>query len=130
MNMQDFIASNSITAEAKSVDHNPNMADSADMDHWRVTLRRPGHKMTVYFSMGRGHNGKSPKAADVLDCLASDSSSIENAKDFADWCSDYGYDTDSRSAHRTFTVCRRQAERLKKFIGDRYQELLWETERL
>jgi hypothetical protein len=126
----DFIADHNITADAVPTDHNPNMDDSATMDHWRVTLRRPGKKMTVYFSMGSGHNGKAPEAADVLDCLASDASSVDNARDFADWASDYGYDTDSRKAHKTYTVCKRQAERLKKFLGESYDAILFETERL
>lgn len=143
MNLQDFIASNGITAEVKPVDTNPHLDDDRNpMDHWRVTLRRPGHKMTVYFSMGRGHNGKMPEAADVLDCLASDSASIANAQSawadapaprdpFTDWCSEYGYDTDSRKAYRTFKVCQRQADRLSKFLGsEAYEQLLWETERL
>lgn len=128
--LADFINAHHITADAQHADSNPNMDGSENMDHWRVTLRRPGRKMTVYFSMGRGHNGKAPKADDVLDCLASDAAGVENAQSFEDWASEYGYDADSRKAHRTYTICKRQAERLRKFVGDEYQALLFETERL
>jgi hypothetical protein len=129
--LDDFIASAFITATATPTDRNPNMNDGETMAHWRVTLRRPGnHKMTVYFSMGSGHHGKAPEAADVLDCLASDAAGIENAQSFEDWCGEYGYDTDSRKAFRTFNVCKREAERLRKFLDTGYERLLWNTERL
>jgi hypothetical protein len=131
MNMSEFIKAHGITATAESTDRNPSMDSDTPMDHWRVRLQRPGKRMTVYFSMGSGHHGKAPEVADVLDCIASDSAGIENAQSFEDWASDYGYDTDSRKAHRTFKVIERQAQRLEKFIGaDEYQALLFDTERL
>lgn len=72
-----------------------------------------------------------PDLASVLDCLASDASGIENARDFEDWASDYGYDTDSRSAEQTYNTCRGQARALLKLLGrEAYEVLLWETERL
>ena len=131
--IRDFIEGIGITATAVRTDRNPHMQyGSGYMDHWRVTLRRPDteQRLTVYFSMGSGHHGKEPDAAGVLDCLASDSAGIENARDFEDWCSDYGYDTDSRKAHKTWTACQRQADHLKAFMGTQYQALLFETERL
>jgi hypothetical protein len=130
--MTEFIAQHGITATAERAERNPNMDDDKHpMDHWRVRLARPGKRLTVYFSMGTGHHGKAPEAADVLDCLASDAAGFENARSFEEWCDEYGYDTDSRKAHRTFKVIERQAQRLEKFIGaDEYQALLFDTERL
>jgi hypothetical protein len=128
----EFIARHDITASCSPTDHNPNMDGGEKMDHWRVVLARPGARLTVYFSMGTGHHGKPPEPASVLDCLASDAASIENAPDFREWCAEFGYDTDSRKAHRTFKICQRQAQRLKNFLGDpaEYQRLLFETDRL
>lgn len=131
LSLAGFIRNHQITATSRRVDTNPTAPDWTDADHWRVELRRPGRKMTVYFSMGYAHKGKPPEVADVLDCLASDSAGIEQARDFADWCAEYGYDTDSRKAHRTFKVCERQAARLHKFLSDdAYNQLLYRTERL
>ena len=130
----DRITEHAISATAEPADRNPNMEEDGKypMDHWRVTLRRAGRKMTVYFSMGQAHNGKAPKAAEVLNCLALDSAGIENAGDFDGWCRGYGYDTDSRKAHRTYAACQRQAQRLRQFIGsdEAYQALLFDTESL
>jgi hypothetical protein len=74
--------------------------------------------------MGSGHKGKQPTVADVLDCLASDSAGVENADSFEGWCSEYGYDTDSRKALATYKQCEKQADRLKSLVGAAYETLL------
>lgn len=128
MNTRDFVAKHNITAEAERVDCNPNMDDSAEMDNWRVLLRCGSKRMSVYYSMGKGHNGAAPEAADVLDCLASDGIAPDTS--FEDWCGDFGYDTDSRKAHRTYTICKRQDARLWKLLGADLYDALQRAERL
>jgi hypothetical protein len=131
MNINEFAKSAGLTMTAVPTDHNPSMEDGATMDHWRCTIRAGHSRMSLVFSMGSGHNGKRPELADVLYCLASDASGYENARDFADWCSEYGYDTDSRRAERTFRAVERQAKRLRSVLGESaYNTLLWDTERL
>ncbi len=106
------------------------MDDSARMDHWRVTLRHAGRRMTLTFSQGYGHNGAAPKVADVLDCLSSDASSVIS-ESFEDFAATMGYDTDSRKALRTYNVCKRQADKLQRMLGaDLFTVLLYNTERL
>ena len=130
MNVKQFCNKHKIKARADWADANPHMADSQNMNHFKVTLRHDGRQMTLYFSQGYGISGE-PTAADVLNCLASDSSSVENARSFEDWASDLGFDPDSRKAEKIFKVCEKQAERLKKFLGeDLYKILLWDVEGL
>ena len=81
-----------------------------------------------------------PTLADVLDCLASDANGYEDAKHvgchencnpFYNWAREYGYDPDSRKAEKMFRTIKRQAEQLKRTLGqDAYEELLYNTERL
>jgi hypothetical protein len=128
-----FINRNRITASVEWADNNPNMEADKEWNrgasHWKITLRCRGRQMTTYFSQGSAISGL-PTAADLLDCLASDSSGIENARSFEDWCSEYGYDTDSRKAEKTFKVCERQAQKLKTFLpSGEYEMLLWHVER-
>lgn len=130
VSIAQFVKDYRISMTADRVDSNPNMPESDNMDHWKVVLRRPGHTLTTYFSMGYGHKGAEPKAADVLDCLASDASSIENANGFEDWAADFGYDTDSRKAEKTYKACEHIAKRLRNFLGEAYDTLLYNTERL
>jgi hypothetical protein len=147
--IEDFITRNGITITSVYADRNPAMEGSANMDNYKVTLKRSAavprvgvsgidlltHKrivarLTVTFSKGMGHHGAEPTADEVLDCLASDAAGIENAQSFEDWCSEYGYDTDSRKAEKTFKACEHSARRLKAFLGDDlYDQLLWHTER-
>lgn len=129
--LAEFITEQGITATSTPQDANTNMADEdRDMHHYLVTLRRGDCEMKTPFSMGRGLKGAAPTAEDVLSCLASDSAGVENAEgNFEEWCSEYGLDSDSRKAERTFHTCESLAEELKAFLGEEaYEELLWETE--
>jgi len=131
MTLKSFISRNRIKAESVMVDSNPHMTGYGlqNMNHYKVTLRRKGRQLTVFFSMGPALC-REPSAEDVLDCLASESSYVENAQGFEDWASELGYDTDSRKAERTYNICCTQAGKLKRFLGeDLYKQLLWEVER-
>jgi hypothetical protein len=129
MTIQAFIKSAGIRMSAERTDRNPSMDDSARMDHWRVTLRCGRSRMSTVFSMGYGRNGAEPKLSEVLDCLASDAASFDNAQSFEDWASDYGYDTDSRKAERTYLAVQKGAVKLRKFLGDSAYETLMTAER-
>lgn len=100
--------------------------------HVCESRKRGAARMTLYFSKGMGHSGAEPRADEVLSCLALDAAGIEDASgDFDAWCSEYGYDTDSRKAEKIFKTCEHQAARLKNFLGDDlYDQLLWHTEAL
>ena len=87
--------------------------------------------MTVLYSMGSAHK-KNPSAADVLDNIASDVTGYENARNFTDWASDYGYDTDSIKAKHTYNTIGEQVGKLKMLLNNEqlYHDLLFNTERL
>lgn len=128
--IKQFVASHGLKLTSEWAATNPYMDGAADMDNWKCLIRAGHRQMTVYFSKGVGHHGKEPDIYEVLDCLASDAAGIENARDFDDWCSEYGYDTDSRKAERIYHTCQRQAASLRRLLGDdAYQALLWDTER-
>ena len=112
-------------------DCNPNMPDWQDADHWRCRFKRDGHSMTVHYSQGYGHETRAPEGNDVLDCIASDACTVENALTFEDFCDELGYDTNSRRAERTHKFCLATRKRLLQFLGqDAYDELLYNVERL
>lgn len=119
-----FLASNHVKFKAAHADHNPNMADSENMDHWRVVFKLNRRTLTTYFSMGYGHNGKEPVAGDVIGCLVSDARGADYCRSFEDWCGDYGYDPDSRKAERIFKACERTSKELKRFFADKFDDLL------
>jgi hypothetical protein len=98
---------------------------------WRVTLLYKGRSFKTEFKCGIGHrapdkwyNGvkypgkpKPPDAADVLSCLCLDATSADRVT-FEDWCSDFGYDTDSRKAEKIYLACVETNAKLHAFLGE------------
>lgn len=58
-----------------------------------------------------------PELRDVLYSLASDASVIDSGS-FEEWASEYGYDTDSRTAEHTYRACLKTALELRAMIGE------------
>lgn len=137
MTIEQFIAKHGVTAKIKPTTINPFVANdewAQSASHWSVWLHSGRERMHTYYSMGSAHT-EPPKLADVLDSLASDAASFPldwgTEEAFAEWCSDYGYDTDSRKAYNTFRVIAAQTERMKRVFGAAgLNELCCETERL
>jgi len=115
---------------AERVASNPHMADMpAGSTHWRCKFTHSSRRLTVRFSMGPALTGE-PIASAVLDCLASDAAGVANAQGFEEWASEYGYDSDSRTAEKIYRTIEGQARRLEGFLGSElYARLLWQTER-
>lgn len=109
---------------ATPVDHNPNMEEAhSSQHHWRCTLRYQGRRMVVVFTMGAALTHE-PTVREVMNCLFLDSMGYDsNAGRFEDWCSDYGYDTDSRKAERTFRAIERQSKALRRMCGEDFDHL-------
>lgn len=128
VSIEEFIQAHRIRMSAEQVDRNPQM-DDFEGDHWKCVLRVGTSRMTVHFSKGYGHHGAEPQVSEVLDCLASDATSFENARSFEEWARDYGYNTDSRKAEKTYRAVEKQATALRRLLGDSYETLLWNTER-
>jgi len=131
--LDQFIKEQQLEMSVLPVKRNPHMSEQLPRNfECTITVVGGGYHepMTVYFSQGSAHK-KKPTLAEVLDCLASDASGIENARSFEDWANEYGYDTDSRKAEKTYRICQVQAEDLRNLLGrDAYKTLLYHTERL
>lgn len=55
-----------------------------------------------------------PTMVGVLYCLVQDASAVVNGELFEDFCGEFGYDTDSRSAEKAFLACRDTYHALKR----------------
>ena len=131
--LEQFITEQQLEMSVRPVKRNPHMDVQMPRNFkCTITMVGRGHHepMTVYFSQGSAHK-KSPTLAEVLNCLASDASGVDNARSFEEWASEYGYDLDSRKAERTYQICKKQAQDLKALLGqDAYNQLLYSTEGL
>lgn len=92
-------------------------------DDWAVVLKYQGRSMSTEFHTGVGlrKNNKPvpPKVPDVLYCLLMDSSALDLT--FEEWCSEMGYDTDSRKAEKIYNLCVENAIKVKRLLGKDFQ---------
>ena len=131
--LDQFITEQQLVMSVRPIKRNPHIQEQMPRN-FECTIEFEGRgyhePLTVYFSQGSAHK-KPPTLAEVLDCLASDASGVDNAQSFEAWASEYGYDTDSRKAEKTYNICVQQAQELKILLGqDAYNQLLNGTERL
>jgi len=119
---------------AELTDRNPSLSVDDDWartaTHWKCVIRKGRARMTVHFSQGSAV-AREPTLEDILDSLGSEAGGYLNARGFEDWAGEYGYDTDSRSAERTYRAIGSQVDDLRRLLGeDALQELAFNTERL
>src|SRR5262245_25544323 len=93
--VDEFIQAHGLSIIVERTHSNPHLENERHMDHWRCILRNGSRRFTLVFSKGLGHHGKPAELPEVLDCVASDASSVDNSDGFESWCGDFGYDTDS-----------------------------------
>ena len=134
MTITQLIKDQKITFQIDEMMSNPNMDDTEGWNgagrHYRYIIRRGKRGMTIPFSRGPGLTD-SPALEECLDCLASDAVSVRNARGFIDWCGEYGFDTDSRKAEKTYRICKRQTDKLERLLGPEiFEVLLYSCERL
>jgi hypothetical protein len=105
--------------------------DDRPMHHYRVTLTYRDRELHVDFRTGTGieaparpgvaHRGVGPSAADVISCLCSDAQTAEDCTDFANFCSEFGYEFKSaaeiRAAERAYRGCVEIAPKIRALLG-------------
>lgn len=75
-----------------------------------------GHRLEFYESNGRpGFIRKIPNPLLVLSCIRSDN---PNGESFEDWASNFGFDTDSRTALKTYLACQEQTDKFRQTFPD------------
>lgn len=100
-------------------------------DRYRVTIKRKVWTHTRLDSHGEvrpnsvsfdfwnsyrdSGEGKTPTVYDVLSCISGD---VYCADTFEDFCSEFGYDIDSRKAEQTYRRCKILASKLSRFFTD------------
>jgi len=94
-------------------------------DRWRITLQARGKQIGFDFwnSFNDSQSGKDPTAYDALACISSD---VHCPETFEEFCGDYGYDTDSRKAEKTFQRVSAFSRKLRSFFTDDEIEALSE----
>lgn len=120
---------------------------------WSVTMVRNGvvrDKRVIEYRMGLGHEqtkcgkrrtdlryntlpcdhvrchnaGWQPVPPTLYEVLCSLKADVTHGATFSDWCSDFGYDTDSIKARELYFACQRSEEDSRKFFGADWTTIL------
>lgn len=89
---------------------------------WKIQLRYKGRKMTIDFFTGPAL-GEPRDVSEIMDCVLSDSQAGE--MDFSEFCSEFGYDEDSRMAEKTWKDCQKISGKVNHFLSDDYETFLY-----
>ena len=82
----------------------------------RLTRGRKQYTFTFGQSIAAG--GEEPDMYSILSCLTK-----HDPETFENFCSDYGYDTDSRTAERTYKAVCREWAAVERLFADCIEEL-------
>lgn len=120
----DFLASTGTKFTAKYKDHGyhfPN--DDRRRDIYNCVLKNKSHRFSFTFGQSlKDSDGNTPPTA--YDILAG----ITKAEvgDFEDFCRDFGYDSDSRTAHVVYKAVLREWKNVEKLFTPKQLESLQE----
>ena len=125
---EQFLTSNEIKFRATLSDTKaPAWGDNGKHGHhYRVTLSKPAARLTFDFwgSIADAEKGiQTVSAYSVLACISGGAYTPET---FADFCGEYGYESDSIKALQTFRRCSAFAKRLRAFFTEAELEQLQE----
>ena len=120
----DFLAKHNIQFSAKLANTKlPTWkeSDTRKNNHFVVTLKsttlaRAENKASLDFFDSENNFRDGKKELDAYSVLACISSDINCPDTLADFCSEYGYDEDSRKVEKTFRACVKQSNKLRKFF--------------
>ena len=94
----DFLNATSTSFHATFKKHDFYFDDDKEQrDIYRITLKNKLHTYRFNFGQSINNIGIAPRPYDVLSCLQK-----YEVGTFQDFCSDFGYDTDSRKAYKTY----------------------------
>lgn len=86
-----------------------------------ITTKRGAYTFPFWDSVHAKEKGETPTAYSVLACL-----DYDNSADFADFCDNYGYDTDSISALQTYEAVREQSKEIARIFTSKQLRALAE----
>lgn len=83
-----------------------------------VTLKKGRRQMTIQFGQSLAAGAEEPSEYDVLACITK-----YDPGSFEDFCGEFGYDTDSRRAERTWKAVSREWRQVERVFGGVLDEL-------
>lgn len=118
----DFLAATNTTYTAEVMEHRKYWpSDKETRDVYKCTLTKGNRFISSEFGQSIASKGNAPTAYDFLACIVD-----SNPGTFDDFCGDFGYDSDSRSAFDTYQKVVEQWLEVSSFYSESELELLRE----
>lgn len=118
----DFLKATNTTFTSTYKTHDKFFIDDKDYrDIYIIVLKNSSHRYRFTFGQSIANAGQNPTAYNVLACLTKyDVGTFEN------FCSEFGYDTDSRKAYKTYKAVLREWKNVERLWTPEQIELLQE----
>lgn len=97
--------------------------DKDTRDIYIIVLKNKLHRYRFTFGQSISNTGTAPTAYDVLVSL-----NKYEVGSFEDFCGDYGYDTGSRSAYKTYKAVLKEWKNIERLFSSEQIELLQEIQ--
>ncbi len=124
---KEWLENNNITLEIEFVKYDifDNFNDGEYRDIYRFTLKVEEDTRTYInlFGQSIANAGVEPRAYDILSCLTK-----YDPESFEDFCSNFGYDEDSRRAHKVYEAVSQEWEGLNSILTTDQLESLAEIQ--
>jgi hypothetical protein len=91
--------------------------NSSPVNHFIATFKRGKDKCSFDFFDSQNNYVKGVKTLDAYSVLTCCSSEINCPETFEDFCSEFGYEEDSRKAEKTFRALKKFSDKLNKFFN-------------
>lgn len=108
-----------------SVLRDPPDGESPDMTWFNATLHLGRRSLTVPWGMSP-LAGSEPGVNDVMSLLTMGVRTVENSRNLEEWCDEWGRDPEKEQ--ETYDKWCRISTRLRKFLGAKFQDYLWDTQ--
>ena len=93
--------------------------DKNDRHIFKITLSRNGKRFTFNFGQSIAEGSNEPTLYDVLVCLQK-----YDVGTFEDFCGEFGYDEDSRTAERVYKAVVKEFEAMQRLFTEEELEIL------
>jgi hypothetical protein len=122
----DLLKSMNVKFNAKFIKYGYHFNDDKQCrDIYKVSFRRGKNSFSLTFGQSinesTGNGGNAPTSYDVVSCLQK-----YDAGSFQNFCGDFGYDEDSRSAEKIYKAVCKEFEKVSNFFTDEEIEQLQE----
>jgi hypothetical protein len=129
---KNFQVSATYTGSKKAPWDNAKSRMPENWNHHRVTVKNTENGLKTSFdfwmSISRPQIEKEYDVLNAFYCFVSDA--ISGGYSFGEFCGEFGYDEDSRTAERTFKACERAAAKLSRLYDGNIYDLANELQEI